>query len=113
MKGTYKLALTVFTAAILFFIFNILEFELLNEGMNKNIQSIIFATGSGVAFYYPKLRKKLIYASLAILIVMVGFYLSGNIKLANSIGSLGFGILTITIVTYIPAIFKNGYLEKL
>lgn len=113
MKGTYKLALTVFTAAILFFIFNILEFELLNEGINKNIQSIIFATSSGAAVYYPKLRKKLIYASVAILIVMILFYLSGNIKLANSIGSIGIGILTITIATYIPTIFKNGYLEKL
>lgn len=113
MKGIYKLALTVFTAAILFFIFNILEFELLNEGMNKNIQSIIFAISAGMAIFYPRLRSKLIYASVAILIVMVVFYLSGNIKLANSIGSLGFGILTITIATYIPAIFKNGYLEKL
>lgn len=113
MKGIYKLALTLFSAAILFFIFNILEFELLNEGMNKSIQSFVFAVSSGTAIFYPKLRKKLISASLAILIVMILFYLSGNIKLANSIGSLGFGILAITIATYIPAIFKSGYLEEL
>lgn len=112
-KVVYKLILTAFFSVILFLIFNMLEFELLNEGMNQNIQSIIFSICAGTAIFYPKLRNKLLYVSFTPLFLMIMFYLLGDIKLANSIGSLGFGILTIAIMSYVPTILKNGYIEKI
>lgn len=113
MKGMYKLILTAFFSAILFLIFNTSEFELLNEGSSKNIQSIIFSICAGIVVFYPKYKSKLISGSFVLLLIMVIFYLFAAIKLANSIGSLGFGILTITVMSYIPTIFKKGYIEKL
>ncbi|MBI2085874.1 hypothetical protein HYT74_00875 [Candidatus Daviesbacteria bacterium] len=100
-KGIYKLILAGFFSVALFFIFSLLEFELLNEGSSKNIQSIIFAITAAASVFYPKIRNKLMYISFVPLLLMIIFYLFGNLRLANSVGSLGLGMLSIVIFSYI------------
>lgn len=96
-----------------FIVFNILEFELLNQAISKYIQSFIFSTTLIISIFKQQFRKKLFYLSLFFIFLAFVLYLVNQLMLSNSLSSLGIGILFITLLSYLPKIVKMGYTEKL
>lgn len=76
------------------------------------VKPVIFSF-SAVFCYMNFYRKFLLISSLFLLTIMVFFYLIWKIDLSNWFGSLGFGLLVIFTLGYIPQLLKEGYVEKL
>lgn len=98
---------------ISFLIFSGIEFEPLNQITNKYLQSFIFSATLTVSIIRPSWRFKLFYLGLFFIFLMVIFYLFGRLALSNSFASIGIGILIIVSLTYLPELFKKGFVEKL
>lgn len=76
------------------------------------VKPIVFSFSA--AFSYMNFyRKFLLISSLFLLTIMIFFYLIWKIDLSNWFGSLGFGILIIYTLGFIPQLLKKGYIEKL
>lgn len=106
----------VLITVLLIWIFIILSFglnvNLLEIALFKFIQPVIFAVAAAICIFFTFLRKYLLMVSLALLIFMILTYLFNLFDFANWTGSLGFGILTIVVFSYIPQLIKKGYIEK-
>lgn len=59
-----------------------------------------------------KLRRFSLALAYGMLILMIFLYLVDQLNLSNIIGSAGFAILIITLLTYLPELIKKGCLEK-
>ncbi len=98
-------------------VFSIFGFWYLESGfMIKNgdelIKSIIFGITLFIAMN-PVYRKYLFLVCFFLLTLMTFFYLFWQITWADRFGSIGFGILVITVFSYMWQLLKNGYVEKL
>lgn len=112
MKKELKVFFALLIFVISFFIFNLLEFELLSSG-NKFAESSIFSMSLVVSFFIPKLRLKLLILAFFLMFIMMIFYLAGRLAFSNFSGSTGIGILTIVLLSYLPEIVKKGSIENL
>ncbi len=92
--------------------FTFLEFGLEIDKITQIIQPFIFALSAVICFLYTRLRRLILIGSLVLLIVMILTYLFDKLDFANWIGSLGFGIFTIVIFSYLPNLTKKGCIEK-
>lgn len=113
MKNSTKIMFAPLLFVIMFFIFNFIEFEQLNPTGNKYLQSFIFSSTAVISIFMPKHRNKLFLASFFLLFLMAVFYLTNKLTLSNSLASIGIGMLSLTAFSYLPQIFKKGYIEKL
>lgn len=104
------IALMLFAAS--YFVFNMAEFEPLNQAMNKNFQSLAFSAVLVISFFKPNLRRKLIYAASFLVSVAAGFYLINRLDLSNSFASIGIGMLLLILISYLPQLVKKGYVEN-
>ncbi len=96
-----------------FLIFNMVEFELLNQSMNKYLQSLIFCTVLVTSIFQPKLRLKLFLVVFLLMFVVILLYLTDQLSLSNSLASIGSGIIFIVLLSYLPEVFKKGHVENL
>lgn len=108
-----KIIFVWIVSIVLFIIFNALEFEPLNKGVDKSFQSLIFSMTFALTTLKPKFRIKAFFFSLLLFSIIVGLYVFKNIELANSIASIMIGIFLITSVSYLPELIQKGYVEKL
>lgn len=92
--------------------FNFLEYGFEWNRVEKFIYPVILMILVLIAFLKPKLRKLFLTLSLATLSLMILLYLIDEINMANMIGSFGFTILIIVIVSYMTQMIKRGYIEK-
>lgn len=113
MKKSYKIILSVPVFIISFFVFNLLEFEPLNQKMNTDFQSLVFSIILLVSVFMPNLRMKLFNLAFLLLLLMGGFYLLSQLSWANAFSSLGVGILLIVSLTYLPELLRRGTIENL
>ena len=113
MKISKKILFILILSIGSFFAFNIMEFELLNQAINKNLQSLVFSAVIAISIIQPKLRIKLFYAAFLLLFLTAGFYLTNQTALSNSVAGIGIGIFLIVMLSYLPQLFKNGYVEKI
>lgn len=71
------------------------------------VKSIIFAIS--LFFVLTRAYKKLVmFVSLILLSVMVVLYLFGQIYLSNMVGSVGFGVLLIYTLSFLPELIRGG-----
>ena len=112
MEKTVKIL--VFLILIIFFtlIFFVLDFGFSFNHISQVIQPLIFATTAAICILYPYYKKPILFVSQVPLFLMIVTYLIKMLDFSNWIGSLGFGMLFITIFSYLPQIFKKGYIEK-
>lgn len=96
-----------------FLIFNILEFELLNQAVNKNIQSFIFSATLTICIFKQQFRKRIFYLSLLFIFLAFVLYLVNQLMLSNSMSSIGIGMMFIILSSYLPMIFKDEYVNDL
>lgn len=108
-----KISGAVIIFVISFFVFLVAEFDLLNPAGNKIFQSLIFSSTLIVSVFLPKFKVKLLYTTFFILFFMMLLYLLNNLNYSNFLGSIGIGMLTIIIFSYLPQLLKNGEIEKL
>lgn len=113
MKQEVKIITAIIVLIISFLTFNILEYELLYSLGNKYILSSFFSLGLTFALFIPKLRFKLIILSFILLFLTTFLYLAGQMGLANFLASGGIGLMALVLFSYLPEIFKKGYVEKL
>lgn len=106
----FFLGIIIFVSAAL--IFSLLEFESSFDKFGTLIQPLIFALTLTVSIFLKHIRKVILSISIALLIIMILTYLLNMINISNWIGGLGFGILIVTLASYLPELIKKGYIEK-
>lgn len=92
-------------------IFMLLEYGRVTILTNEIIQPLIFTLAVELIYLRVK-RLSILWFASALLVLMVIFYLFNFLLLANWLGSLGFGMLFITSVSYMPELLKHGFIEK-
>lgn len=101
--------------SIFIFAFSLLVFLLLEYGRLPNqladiFQPVIFASIVTAIFIKEKYKFIILRISLIPLFLMVILYLLDQIIFASWIGSLGVGILVISIFSYSPKLIKDGHI---
>lgn len=99
------------------FIFFVFIFTILDTGIEVNqlallIQPIIFALCAVITIFFINLRKVILITSLTLLSLMIFTYLLNLLDKSNWIGSLGFGMLVIVALSYLPNLIKEGFIHK-
>lgn len=112
MKSIKVLIKYLVLPPLLIFFFNLLEYGFQWNRAEKFIYSLVLTVFTFAIVLRPKLKKYFLFLSLVALLLMVFIYLTGEIFIANIIGSFGFALLIIVISFYIPQIIKAGYVEK-
>lgn len=90
----------------------VLDFGFGAYQFKQTIQPFIFAISFTICIFYPNFRKYNIITALILLTLMIFIYLLNSIEISNWFGSLGFGMLFIAIISYLPQIIKKGSIEK-
>ncbi len=98
---------------ILTLCFNVLEYGLVWDKIDKYLYPACLAGISMGNFFIPKTRKFSLSIAFGVLALMVVLYLSDNLNLANAIGSFGFAIILIVVLSLLPQFIKKGYIEKI
>lgn len=93
-------------------VFNFLEYGLIWNKFYKFLYPIILTTIFIINMQLSKLRRLSLALAYGMLTLMILLYLVNQLNLSNIIGSAGFAILIITLLTYLPEMIKKGYLEK-
>lgn len=104
-------AIAIFIFFTLFFI--LIDGEWPIENFYKSIRSLIFSLSVLAIILNPSIKKSLLFISGLMLILMIIFYLLNQLMIADWIGSLGFGIVAITIAGYLPELIRRGYIKNL
>lgn len=107
-----KIILAFVLILIFTFLFTIINVGLDINSVNQIIQPLIFALTAAIGILYFPLRKYFLVVSLCLFSLMVMTYLINMLEVSNRIGSLGFGMLFITVASYLPEIIKKGNIEK-
>lgn len=72
-------------------------------------QIFVFTLLTMFLIFQPGLKKGFVLSSLVLFIFMVIFFILDYTGIANFFGSLGFGILIISSLFYLPKLLKYGY----
>lgn len=112
MEKVVKILVTLILIILFTLLFFVLDFGFSFNHVSQIIQPLIFATTAAICILYPYYKKPILFISQVLLFLMVVTYLIKMLDFSNWIGSLGFGMLFITIFSYLPQIFKRGYIEK-
>lgn len=98
---------------ILVVTFNMFEYGLVWDKVDKFFYPIVLAAVSMINFFIPKTRRYFLSIAFGMLILMVLLYLSNNLNLSNIIGSFGFALFLIVISSLFAQLIKKGYIEKI
>lgn len=104
----YLWSFIIFAVSLL--VFEILEYGRLTLLINELIQPLIFSSSVVLIFLSHKFKQLSLWFSLILLALMVVFYLFNLLLVANWVGSLGFGVLVISIFSYLPSLIKYGHI---
>lgn len=107
MKKLIKKTVLIF---LLSFFFLALNSGFVLSDFISIIQTIFFILITLILLYKPKLKKCFVVVSLICLSIMVVFFTAYLIDVANFFGSLGFGILLISSLFYLPQLLKHGHI---
>lgn len=91
-------------------------FLILNSGFKFDpwdslFQTLFFTLMTILLLSKPALKKAFVVLSVILFIIMAVFFTLDFIDIANFFGSLGFGILIISSLFYLPKLIKYGYIK--
>ena len=92
-------------------VFNFIEYGLSWDRFYKFLYPMVLTSIFIINMQASKLRRFSFALAYGMLILMIFLYLVDQLNLSNIIGSAGFAILIITLLTYLPELIKNGYLK--
>lgn len=75
-----------------------------------SIQSAALSTGLAAAVFFPGKRPFIFLFAILMWSAMIGFYLAKAWDYAFLLGSVGFGLIFLVTLTYVPELFKTGYI---
>lgn len=79
----------------------------------KIAQSVIFTIVCVFSISIPKSRKIIFWLGFVLIITMAALYIFHLIDWADLVGSTGFGVIIINLISYIPQLVKLGYIKEL
>lgn len=80
------------------------------DSWDSLFQTLFFTLITMILVFQPRLKKAFVILSVMLFIIMVVFSILDIIDIANFFGSLGFGILIISSLFYLPKLLKHGYI---
>lgn len=113
MKSVKIILKFIILPIILVVTFNMFEYGLVWDKVDKFLYPIVLTVSSMMNFFIPKTRRFSLGIAFGMLILMVVLYLSNNLNLSNIIGSFGFALLLIVILSLFPQLIKKGYIERI
>lgn len=103
-----KIVLSLLTS----FIINFLEFGFIYDTSLK----IIYAFFLTVIIFLTNINKRIRFISLTIALLLIGLmailFSFKQIAVSNQVGSLGFSILLISLIAYLPKMILKGYIDN-
>lgn len=109
MKKTKVLKyLLVFPLFLILFYF--LEINVSEEISYLPFEITVFALVADTLIFKPGSRRIFIVIANMLFLLMMLFFVLNRMNFANIAGSLGFGILILTAVSYLQRLFKQGHL---
>lgn len=90
--------------------FYILEINISEGAYYLPLEAAVFAIISEIMIFKPAFKRIFIVLANVLFLLMMGFFVMNRLNTANIFGSLGFGILMISAVFYLPRLFKQGHL---
>lgn len=111
MKEIKKVIFLVIFFLLFTLIFYLLEFGAIFEHPTMIIKPSIFSFFATISILKPNLRRISFAISFSLLFLMAMIYLFGQISISNWVGSLGFGILVIVIVSYLGDFVRKGFID--
>lgn len=108
MKKTIK---KIILYSFVFGFFFILNSGFKFDSWNPLFQTLSFTLITLLLIFQPWLKRAFVILSMTLLIIMVVFFTLDFIDIANFFGSLGFGILIISGLFYLPKLIKYGYIK--
>ncbi len=112
MKDLKVIIRFIILPVCLVIVFNFLEYGLIWDKVSEFLYPILLTAIFIVNMQVSKLRRLSLALAYGMLILMIFLYLANQLDISNIIGSAGFAILIITLLTYLPELIKKGYLEK-
>ena len=112
MKAFKLIIRFIILPVILTILFNFLEYGFSWDRADKFILPILLASVTVINFFVPRTRVYFLMLSFVLLAIMVGLYLIDQLTLSTNIGSFGFAVLILVVISYIPELLKKGYIEK-
>ncbi len=109
----FKIIKVIIIFAVSIIVFSFLEYETSLNKIPTLMQPLFFSITLSVCLLWPRFRKIFIFCALIFLTIMIFTYLLNILDIAEWIGSLGFGMLVITIISYSNDFIKKGYIERL
>ena len=110
---TLKIIIKFLILPIIFTIlFNFLEYGFSWDRVDKFILPALLALVATINFFIVRARAYFLILSFVLLAVMVVLYLIDQLALSTNVGSFGFAVLIIIVISYIPELIKKGYIEK-
>ena len=108
---------TLLVKSALVFIVSFIIFFFLNTGFYEEplwlvLQAVFFAFVVVFMFIKKVRRIWLIYSALVFFVGMVVSILFESVFLAEVLGSTGFGLVIILLISYLPRFIKDGYLKR-
>lgn len=97
---------------ILTITFNFLEYGFSWDRVDKFIFPALLAVVAVLNFFIPRTRRYFLVLSFGLLAIMVVLYLIDQLSLSTQVGSFGFAVLILIVISYIPELIKKGYIEK-
>lgn len=79
----------------------------------RMFQTIAFSLVFSSILVWPQVKKYAFLASGFFIVIMVAFFIAGQIESAELLGSSSFGILILVLISYLPQFIKKGYVEKI
>jgi len=105
-KAIKKIALYLFIFG--FFLMLNAGFKL--DSLDSLFQTLFFTLIMLLLLSQPHLKKAFVILSVILFVIMVVFFILNFIDTANFFGSLGFGILIISGLFYLPKLLKYGHI---
>lgn len=99
--------------AIAFLIFYFGEFVPLNQSGSAFLQALVAAGAVFISVAKPQFRLKLFYFAFLVFGIGALLYLLQKLMPANAFMAAGSAILLVVSFSYLPQIFKKGFVEKL
>lgn len=90
--------------------FMLMEYGKIVISVKESILPLFFSLTVATIFLNSKFKKSIPYILIVLFVLMIILYLMNLLTLSNLVGSLGFGIFIILILSYIPQLIKNGHI---
>lgn len=106
----FKTLRILFIFLLLLPLFYVLDLTAAAKKIPLLLEVSVFALTGTTLIFWPAAKRSFIFASNALFLIMTVFFMLDLPDTANIFGSLGFGILVITVIFYLPSFFKQGHL---